>query len=72
MKLSNVKAMVLKGVTAGLLGGAFALAVPAKADAQVVVVRPAYPHYVRPYYGGYYAWHRPVRVYPYRYGYHRW
>jgi hypothetical protein len=47
MKLTNVKAMVAKVMTAGLLAGAVALAVPAKADAQPVVigVRVGYPQY---------------------------
>ncbi len=82
MKLSNVKAMVLKGVTAGLLAGAFALAAPAKADAQVVV-QVGHPHYAYGYRGpvvyaapgyyapGYYAWHHPVPAYRYGYGYRR-
>ena len=34
MKLTNVKAMVAKGLTVGLLAGAFVLAAPAKAEAQ--------------------------------------
>jgi predicted GNAT superfamily acetyltransferase len=38
MKITNVKAMVAKGVTVGLLAGAFVLAAPAKADAQQVAV----------------------------------
>lgn len=47
MKLTNVKAMVAKVMTVGLLAGAVALAVPAKADAQPVVigVRVGYPQY---------------------------
>jgi hypothetical protein len=47
MKIANVKAMVAKGVTVGLLAGAFALAAPAKADAQqfAVGVQIGYPHY---------------------------
>jgi hypothetical protein len=47
MKITNVKAMVAKGVTVGLLAGAFVLAAPAKADAQrfVVGVQVGYPHY---------------------------
>ena len=79
MKLANIKAMLVKGATVGLLAGAFALAGPAKADAQqVAVVVPArYPHH------GHYdhlrferheAW---VRAHEYRrfhdgYVYHRW
>ena len=35
MKLTNVKAMVAKGLTVGLLAGAFVLAAPAKAEAQI-------------------------------------
>jgi hypothetical protein len=34
MKSTNVKAMVVKGMTVGLLAGAFVLAAPAKAQAQ--------------------------------------
>ncbi len=47
MKITNVKAMVAKGVTVTLLAGAFALAIPAKADAQqlAVGVRVGYPNY---------------------------
>jgi hypothetical protein len=47
MKITNVKAMVAKGVTVGLLAGAFVLAAPAKADAQQfgVAVQVGYPHY---------------------------
>ncbi len=36
MKLTNVKAMFAKVATVGLVAGAIALAVPAKAEAQVV------------------------------------
>jgi hypothetical protein len=54
MKITNVKAMVAKGVTVGLLAGAFVLAAPAMANAQVAVVQVGYPHYG--YYGpDYYA-----------------
>jgi len=55
MKITNVKAMVAKGVTVGLLAGAFVLAAPAKANAQqFAVVQVGYPHYG--YYGpDYYA-----------------
>ena len=81
MKITNVKAMLLKGVTVALLAGAFALAAPAKADAQVVVgVGVGYPHYAYGYAPRYYGpryyapapvyygrWHRPVAVYPYGY-----
>ncbi|WP_353069770.1 hypothetical protein RBB75_05065 [Tunturibacter empetritectus] len=47
MKITNVKAMVAKGVTVGLLAGAFVLAAPVKADAQqfAVGVRVGYPAY---------------------------
>jgi hypothetical protein len=47
MKITNVKAMVAKSVTVGLLAGAFVLAAPAKADAQrfVVGVQVGHPHY---------------------------
>ena len=83
MKIANVKSMVMKGVTVGLLAGAFALAAPAKANAAVVVgVGVGYPHYAYgygpAYYGpGYYApgyygrWHHPVPAYRY-YGPRRW
>jgi cobalamin biosynthesis protein CbiD len=37
MKLMNLKSMLKKGVTAGLLAGAVALAAPTKANAEVVV-----------------------------------
>jgi hypothetical protein len=55
MKITNVKAMVAKGVTVGLLAGAFVLAAPAKANAQqFAVVQVGYPNYR--YYGpDYYA-----------------
>jgi hypothetical protein len=39
MKRMNVKAMVAKGMTVGLLAGAVAIAVPANAQAQEFVVR---------------------------------
>jgi hypothetical protein len=38
MRLTNVKAMAAKVMTVGLLAGAVALAVPAKAEAQQFVV----------------------------------
>jgi hypothetical protein len=38
MKLTNVKALIAKSLTVGLLVGAFVLAVPAKADAQQFAV----------------------------------
>jgi hypothetical protein len=82
MKITNVKAMVIKGVTVGLLAGAFVLAAPAKADAQVFV-RVGYPHYV--YGPDYYArlrfdearrhaeWVRAHEFHPYGRGYRgRW
>ena len=37
MKLTNMKSMLKKGLTVGLLAGAVALAAPAKANAEVVV-----------------------------------
>ena len=47
MKSTNVKAMVAKVMTVGLLAGAFVMAAPAKADAQQfgAVVEVGYPHY---------------------------
>jgi hypothetical protein len=48
MKLTSIKAIAAKGMTLGLLAGAFALAGPAKAEAQQLVVRVGYPPY---YYG---------------------
>lgn len=51
MKITNVKAMVAKGVTVGLLAGAFVLAAPAKANAQqVALVQVGYPYYGPDYY----------------------
>ena len=46
MKSTNVKAMVAKFMTAGLLAGAFVMAVPTKAQAQQfgAVVEVGYPH----------------------------
>jgi hypothetical protein len=47
MTIPNVKAMVAKVMTVGLLAGAFALAAPAKAQAETFVsVGVGYPHYV--------------------------
>jgi hypothetical protein len=82
MTITNVKAMLVKGVTVSLLAGAFALAAPAKADAQVVV-QVGYPHYV--YGPDYYArlrfdearrhaeWVRAHEFHPYGRGYRgRW
>jgi hypothetical protein len=52
MKLANVKSMLTKGVTVGLLAGAVALTAPAKANAAVVVgVGLGAPYYGR---AGYY------------------
>lgn len=52
MKFANVKSMVMKGVTVGLLAGAVVMAVPAKANAEVVVgVGFGAPYYGAPYYG---------------------
>jgi hypothetical protein len=47
MKSTNVKAMVAKVMTAGLLAGAFVMTVPTKAEAQQfgAVVEVGYPHY---------------------------
>jgi hypothetical protein len=52
MKFTNVKAMVIKGVTVGLLAGAFALAAPANAQAEqfAVAVRVGAPYYGPDYY----------------------
>ena len=53
MTVNNVKAMVAKGVTVVLLAGAFALAGPAKADAQQFAMG---VQVGSPYFGGdYYA-----------------
>ena len=62
MKITNVKAMVAKVFSIGLLAGAVVMAAPAKAEAQVgigVRIGPAYPVY-----------HRPVYVAPPVYGYY--
>jgi hypothetical protein len=47
MKVTNVKAMVAKVMTVGLLAGAFALAAPVKAEAQgfAVSIQAGYPRY---------------------------
>jgi hypothetical protein len=56
MKITNVKAMVAKGVTVGLLAGAFVLAAPAKANAQqFAVVQVGYPQHYGYYGPDYYA-----------------
>ena len=84
MTIKNAKAMMVKGVTVGLLAGAIALAAPAKANAEVVVgVGLGGPHYAYgyapAYYGpGYYApgyygrWHHQVPVYRYYAPRRRW
>lgn len=55
MKITNVKAMVAKGLTVGLLAAAVVMAAPAKAEAQVAVgVR----------FGHVYGPHRPVFLAP--------
>ena len=47
MTIPNVKAIVAKMMTVGLLAGAFALAVPVKAQAETFVsVGVGYPRYV--------------------------
>ena len=49
MTISNVKAIVAKVMTVGLLAGAFALAAPTKAQAETfVAVGVGYPHYGNP------------------------
>ncbi len=49
MTIPNVKAMVAKVMTVGLLAGAVALAAPTKAQAETFVgVRVGYPHYATP------------------------
>jgi hypothetical protein len=81
MKLANIKSMLMKGVTVGLLAGAVVLAAPAKGNAEVVVrVGPGAPYYGRP---GYYErvrieearrhaeWVRAHEYHPYRYGGYR-
>ena len=51
MKITNVKAMVAKGMTIGLLAGAFLIAAPKQADAQqfAVGVQVGYPYHYDPY-----------------------
>jgi hypothetical protein len=74
MKITNIKAMMVKGVTVGLLAGAVALAAPAKANAAVVVGVGVggYP-YAYGYAPGYYGrWHHPVPVYRYYAPRRRW
>src|ERR1700737_1737261 len=54
MKSTNVKAMVAKAMTIGLLAGAVVLAAPAKAQAQIAVgVQLGYPQYGYPQRGYY-------------------
>src|SRR5580693_7873302 len=57
MKLTSVKSMVMKGVTVGLIAGAFALGAPAKAQAQqfAVGVQFGSPSYGYAAPGDYYA-----------------
>ena len=81
MKLANVKSMMMKGVTVGLLAGAVALAVPAKANAATFVIGVGAPYYNR---AGYYErlrieearrhaeWVRAHEYRPYAYGRGRW
>jgi hypothetical protein len=81
MKLANVKSMLVKGVTVGLLAVGVAMAAPAKANAAVVLgVGAGAPYYGRP---GYYErlrieearrhaeWVRAHEFRTYRYGYRR-
>jgi hypothetical protein len=86
MKLANVRSMLVKGVTVGLLAGAVALAAPAKANAEVIVgVGLGAPYYGAPYgRAAYYerlrieearrhaAWVRAHEYRPYAYGRGRW
>jgi hypothetical protein len=61
MTTTNVKAMIAKGVTVGLLAGAVALAAPAKAEAQQFAVG---VQFGAPYYGNdYYARQRYEEYY---------
>jgi hypothetical protein len=81
MKLANVKSMMMKGVTVGLLAGAVALAAPAKANAATFVIGVGAPYYGRP---GYYErlrieearrhaeWVRAHEYHRYAYGRGRW
>jgi hypothetical protein len=81
MKLANVKSILVKGVTVGLLAGAVALAAPAKANAATFVVGVGAPYYGR---AGYYErlrieearrhaeWVRAHECRPYAYGRGRW
>lgn len=80
MKITNVKAMVAKALTVGLLAGAALLAAPAKASAQPVIlgVQVGYPYYGYPGRGYYERRHEEwIRAHEYRcyphYGYRgRW
>jgi len=60
MRIQNVKAMVTKVVTLGLLAGAFAMAAPVKAQAQEYGVRVQFGN---PYYRNHYD---HIRVEEYR------
>lgn len=63
MKLTNVKAMVAKSLTVGLLAGAFVLAAPAKADAQQFAVG---IQFGSPNYGSYRDYYAQQRYDQYR------
>ncbi len=70
MKITNVKAMFAKVFTVGLLAGAFAIAAPTKADAQVafgVRVGPVAVYHRPPVYPPAYV--GPAYGYGYGYGY---
>jgi hypothetical protein len=81
MKLTNVKSMMIKGVTVGLLAVTVALAAPAKANAATFVIGVGAPYYNR---AGYYErlrieearrhaeWVRAHEYRPYVYGRGRW
>jgi hypothetical protein len=63
MKITNVKSMVAKLFTVGLLAGAFAIAAPTKAEAQVAVgvrVGPAVGYYGPVYHRPYVVAPRPI------------
>ena len=62
MKSTNVKAMVAKVMTIGLLAGAVVLAAPAKAQAQIAVgVQLGYPQYGYPQ-RGYHEYERQEAI----------
>jgi hypothetical protein len=81
MKLANMKSMVMKGVTVGLLAVAVVMAAPAKAEAATFVIGVGAPYYNR---AGYYErlrieearrhaeWVRAHECRPYVYGRGRW